>query len=353
MGLFDWIKNLLKPRDPFAELDRRQSVNLNRGVAPPPPPRSQSARKPSKGADGPPAPHSWAPARSRPTLGVDELARRLAMGESELRGFKPAYHTFTIPKRNGGTRTITAPNPETKHLQRLILRRVLGALKAHPAAHGFERGRSTVTNAVRHTQAFMVVKMDIRNYFQSTSAERIEEYFGAIGWDKPAAALLTRLTTHKGGLPQGAPTSPRLSNLVNWRLDMSLTGLAEKARATYTRYADDMTFSLQSDDRQALFCITDITRDVLYDFGYQVHWRKTLHLRRYHQRQTVTGIVVNDGLSVPREVRRRLRAIEHRLSRGEQATLTPTQLAGWRAYLAMVEAGNEIDPTDPDGSLEH
>ncbi len=90
----------------------------------------------------------------------------------------------------------------------------------------------------------VVLKMDLRNFFPTTTAARVERYFRIAGWSKEASALLTRLCTYEGALPQGAPTSPRLSNLVNHPMDARLAALAAASGAVYTRYADDMTFSL-------------------------------------------------------------------------------------------------------------
>ncbi len=322
MGLWDWFKKRQKAKDPFAELYSRQ-------------PRAMDPMRPQSG-DEPQKPKRKG-SKGGATRTLADLAAMLEMEPAALKAFKPSYHTFNVPKRNGKMRRICAPDAATKHLQRLLLRRVFARLRAHPAAHGFEKGRSIVSNAAEHTDAAVVIKMDIKNYFEETLDSRVEEYFRAIGWDKAAVRVLMALTTHEQGLPQGAPTSPRLSNLVNYRLDMSLDALAKKLGMTYTRYADDMTFSSSADDRAKIASLLGHVENILLDFEYDVHWRKTLCLRRWHQRQTVTGLVVNDGVGLPRETRRWLRAVEHRLRTGREASLTPTQLQGWRAFEAMVD----------------
>ena len=284
--------------------------------------------------------------------GVEELARRLDMPAGELHGFQPAYREFTIPKRSGGTRRILAPDAALKALQRRILRRLLGRLKAHPAAHGFERGRSIVTNARPHVGQAVVVRLDLKDFFPATRAKRVYGYFRKVGWNRPAARLLTRLCTHDGGLPQGAPTSPRLSNLVNYRLDARLTGLAVRQQlrnprtneslddrpigATYTRYADDLTFSFPSDDPDVIHYVVRMTREIVAAHGYELHVTRKLRVLRQNARQQVTGLVVNDGVNLPRTTRRWLRAVEHRVARDGRSTLTPEQLAGWRALRKMV-----------------
>jgi len=235
---------------------------------------------------------------------VDELARRLGMTSDALRAVRPQYTRFNIPKRSGGTREILAPVPEVKKLQRQLLRRVLAKLKAHPNVTGFERNFSIVSNAVPHVDKEMVIHLDLKDFFTSTTAKRIEQFFRAIGWNSDAAELLTELVTYKGSLPQGAPTSPRLSNLVNFKMDTRLTALAEKFDADYTRYADDLTFSLnrvagEVRANEIIHAVKEIARDE----GYALHIHKKLRISRKHDRQFVTGLVVNKKVNLPRSRR--------------------------------------------------
>lgn len=301
---------------------------------------------------------------------LDELARRLDITPDELQNIKPIYNKFTIPKRSGGKRTILAPAPELKQLQRRILRRLLARLRTHPCAMGFEKGRSIVTNARPHVQADVVIRMDIRDFFGKTSAQRVNAFWRFIGWDKPCADILTRLCTHDGALPQGAPTSPRLSNLVNYGLDARLEKWGQPIGAIYTRYADDMVFSFSRvtisnmpafknwsrfydsptealDDflRKAVTSTIRVTKKILKDYGYKIHHHKKLSIRRKHQCQKVTGLVVNEKIALPRQTRRWLRAVEHYHTAGKPSTLTPQQLQGWRALRNMVEQQPATDFT--------
>ncbi len=270
---------------------------------------------------------------------MTDLAGRLEMSVMELQSFPVGYRKARIPKPSGGHRRLSVPSDELKIVQRRILRRLLDRLPAHGAACGFEKGQSVVTNALPHVGKAVVVRMDIVDFFPSTSADRVTEYFRRIGWDALAAEALTRLCTHENGLPQGAPTSPRLSNLVNYRLDARLDALARSVGAAYTRYADDMTFSLGGEDRQPLNCVICSTKVILRDFGYRLHQKKKLRIARRGDRQLVTGLVVNETLNLPRPVRRKLRAVRHRLATGRDATLTHEQLAGWDAFEEMVRRG--------------
>jgi retron-type reverse transcriptase len=275
---------------------------------------------------------------------LDELARRLGMASAELANVHPSYRIFTIPKRSGGQRQLASPNDALKALQRRILRRLLARLKCHPAATGFQRGQSIVSNARCHTGKAVVVRLDVKDFFPTTTSRRIHRYFRRIGWNRPAADLLTRLCTHKSGLPQGAPTSPRLSNLVNYRLDCRLAGLARKLGLGYTRYADDITLSFPKDDGRLIRRLIRLVRRIVAAEGYRLHRHKKLHIRRCHQQQCVTGLVVNDGVRLPRKTRRWLRAVGHHLRTNCPATLSPEQLAGWQALQHMIATQGGLKP---------
>jgi hypothetical protein len=270
--------------------------------------------------------------------GVEELARRLSTTVEALKKVPCSYREFGIPKKGGGTRPIAAPIPELKTLQRKVLRLLLARLRSHVVATGFERRHSIVTNAQCHARKAVVVRLDVKDFFGSTKAERVGDYFRTVGWNREASDLLVRICTRDGSLPQGAPTSPRLSNLVNYRLDARMEAMALAHGAVYTRYADDLTFSFEADDGAAVRRVIRAARGIAASVGYLLHGKKKQRIRRRHDRQIVTGLVVNDGVRLPRETRRWLRSVEHRLSKRRAATLTRAQLDGWRAFARMVEA---------------
>jgi RNA-directed DNA polymerase len=281
-------------------------------------------------------------------LGIDELARRLNMTEDAIRAVKLEYRELRIPKKSGDTRLLHAPADPLKALQRTILRRLLAKLFAHPAAMGFERGQSIATNAVPHVGAAVLLKMDIRDFFTATTATRVRDYFKKIGWNTEATNLLTKLTTHKGGLPQGAPTSPRLSNLLNYRLDACLFALGLALSAKYTRYADDITFSFATENRTAIARAITATQEAIDEYGYHLHTAKKLRIARRHDRMLVTGLVVNVRLNLPRETRRRLRAVEHHLKTNRPATMNDAQLRGWKSLQSMIASHRPaIVPQEP------
>jgi len=274
----------------------------------------------------------------RKTLTLDDLATRIDLSIEELTQHQPRYSTARIPKRNGGTRTLQIPDPGTKRLQRRLLRRLFAGLKSHGAAIGFEIGRSIVDAARPHVGQAVVVRLDVVDFFSSTTSHRVLNYFRAIGWDEQAAQLLVRLTTYNGGLPQGAPTSPRLSNLVNGLLDAQLAGLARSRRGQYTRYADDLTMSFRRISGKRIRGVIQRAERILAGHGYHLHLKRKLHIRRRHQQQQVLGLVVNSGVRLSRKKRRWLRAVRHRLRTTGECSLTPEQLDGWAAFEHMIES---------------
>ncbi|MEM7627489.1 MAG: reverse transcriptase domain-containing protein [Planctomycetota bacterium] len=267
---------------------------------------------------------------------VFELSRRLGISPGELEKNKPAYRHVSIPKQRGGTRTLAIPHPELKEIQRNLLRHVFRSLRSHPCATAFEPRRSIADNAAAHVGQAVVVKMDIVDYFPSTQASRVKAYFCRIGWDLGAATLLMRLTTHEGGLPQGAPTSPRLSNLINYVMDAQIERWVAYRKGTYTRYADDITISFPKDYPKRIRGTIQHVRRVAKRHGYTIHTRGKLRVVRQHQQQRVTGLVVNDRVNLTRAKRRWLRAVEHRLRTTGKASLTREQLDGWRALQRMI-----------------
>ena len=276
-----------------------------------------------------------------------ELSRRLGATVSQLQAMPVSYQRFSIPKRSGGARKICAPDAALKEMQRVILYRLLSRLKVHPAATGFRRGESIVTNARRHVSKAVVLRMDVRDFFPSTTERRVNLYFRVIGWLKEPADVLTKLCTLDGGLPQGAPTSPALSNLVNYPVDARLAAVAATIGATYTRYADDITFSFDTDERWALNAAIGSTKVILADYGYRLHQDKKLRIARGHNRQVVTGLVVNESVNLPRAVRRRLRAIRHCVQTGRPATMTTEQLTGWQGLEEMIARQSRADESTP------
>lgn len=268
---------------------------------------------------------------------LNELFTRLGLTPEEIQDLAtPQWREVQIPKRSGGVRRLEIPDPKTLAMQRRILKRVLAKLKCHAAALGFEPSCSIVDAAAPHVGKRVVIRIDIRNFFESTSEETVGKWFRSIGWDADATKFLLTMVTYNGHLPQGAATSPRLSNLVNSRLDAGLERVAEHFRGHYTRYADDITLSFNTRNSTKVRGIIQIVRRILKRAGYEMQGKKTRILRS-HQRQSVLGLTVNQKVGIPRSTRRRLRAARHRLAKTGEATYTAAQLKGWESFEKMVK----------------
>jgi retron-type reverse transcriptase len=274
---------------------------------------------------------------------------------------KTHYVYFEVPKRSGGTRLLAAPHKRLATAQRWVLAHVLARLEVTPHAHGFVPGRSTISNARLHVGRDIVVNLDLAEFFPSITFPRVRGLFESVGYSPAVATLLALLCTesprsavvHDGvtfwvaagdrALPQGACTSPAISNLVTRKLDRRLAGAARTLGWTYTRYADDLTFSAGAAVAGSLALVLARVRHIVRDEGFTVNERKG-RVQRRSQRQSVTGIVVNDKPGVPREELRRLRAILHRARTTGLAAQNRAQhpdfaayLRGKIAYVAMID----------------
>ncbi len=238
------------------------------------------------------------------------------------------YVTFTVPKKNGGTRTLSAPHRKLAAAQRWILDNILSKLPVEPPAQGFVPGRSILSNAQPHARQGVVMNMDLEAFFPSIGFPRVRSVFERLGYSPAVATILALLCTEcprrkveydgkpyfvatgPRGLPQGACTSPALSNQVTRRLDKRLQGLAAKLGARYTRYADDLTFSGPAALSDRVGYLMARVRHIAQDEGFIINEKKSRVLRR-NAAQRVTGLVVNDRPGVARREARRLRAILH------------------------------------------
>ena len=233
---------------------------------------------------------------------------------ADLRGTgNKHYYYRLLTKADGSARLIEAPKSGLKHLQRRILSRILEQIPPHPAVHGFIKGRSIKTFAAPHAGQRVVLRMDLRDFFPSINAARIQAFFRTIGYPEPVADLLGGLCTTSAPrafckllplhsqphLPQGAPTSPALANLCFWRMDCRLSGLARSAGATYTRYADDLAFSGGEAFERCVNRFPIQVAAILGEEDFRVNHRKT-RIMRQGVRQHLAGLVVNDHINIRR-----------------------------------------------------
>jgi RNA-directed DNA polymerase len=275
-----------------------------------------------------------------PSEQARDLAEVLGVDAGELDAIRlgPRYHyrPFTIAKPDGRERRVLAPSPALKRLQRALLVNYLAGLPIHPCATAYYPGASTVRNAGPHARSRLVATVDLHDFFESTRAARVRRYFVEQGWRDESLQALMRLCVFRGGLPQGAPTSPCLSNLANVRLDERLELLARRARAIYTRYGDDLTFSWASDRMPSGF--TRSVEDALASAGYEIQPRKGWQVSPIRVRPVVTGLVLaGDGrLRVPWALRLRMGLLRWRSwwPAGEDAS---ARLRGYQGYVHMVD----------------
>ena len=166
--------------------------------------------------------------------------------QSIIYGSKSHYREFAIRKRSGGVRIISAPHYTLKYVQRWIYDNILSKVKVNYCAHGFRPKKSIVTNAKIHVENKFLLKLDLKDFFPSISINQVINVFKDLGYSNHVSFFLSAICCVEEHLPQGAPTSPALSNIIARHLDNRLLGLAKKMGYRYTRYADDLAFSGES-----------------------------------------------------------------------------------------------------------
>ncbi len=269
------------------------------------------------------------PGSYRSIKDISDLAFFLGIEKSQLnrwayrKGSDRRYVVAEIQKRSGGIREIAIPHPELRQIQRAILAFLKPLYSAPATVHGFVTGKSIVGNASPHIRKCEVLKLDLKDFFPSISRRRIIGLFMARPFSFPSevAKLLAHLCTFRGSLPQGAPTSPMISNFIFARSDRKLRAYAKEHRITYTRYADDLTFSSTISNLNALLPISSIQEsDVttyptilqahIYRAGFRINVKKA-KLVKQQNRMCVTGLVVNRKVNVKRIFVRNLRVLLH------------------------------------------
>jgi RNA-directed DNA polymerase len=307
---------------------------------------------------------------------VGELAAFLSVGDDQLawladaRGLERTvdderlrhYRYATLPRPGRPARVIERPKLRLKVIQRRILHEILDWIPAHEASHGFTRGRSVRSHASEHTDRFVVVRLDLQDFFASIAAGRVYGIFRTAGYPESVAHALAAVTTnvvpsalwqtlprptdprqvdahHRLGrrlvtphLPQGAPTSPALANLAAFRLDRRLRGLANSLEVTYTRYADDLTFSGSVRLLRVANTLRRAVAEIAHEEGFAVNDHKSMLATRAG-RQRVCGVVVNERLNVPRPDYDVLKAILHNSIVHGPASQNREQVPDFRAHL--------------------
>lgn len=264
-----------------------------------------------------------------------------------------SYASFEIPKKNGEPRVIDTPNDKLKWIQRKLSETLYkthvdyitqNGIKAS-VSHGFEKNKSIITNAYRHKNKKCLLNIDISDFFSSFNFGRVQGYFyksREFMFSKEVATIIAQLVCYKGKLPQGAPTSPIISNLIFNIVDLKILALAKKYRLNYTRYADDMSFSTNNKvfEKEYLNFIRELS-DLLEKNGFEINQNKT-RLEYCSSKQEVTGLTVNNKINTSRKFIKKTRAMANQLYKtnsfqidGEDGTLN--QLEGRFSFINQLD----------------
>lgn len=291
---------------------------------------------------------------------VGALAQRLHLTVGELDWFADHgtwlrrhqgplqhYRLCRIPKSHG-VRLLEIPKPRLREIQRHLLRHVVSGIQPHPAAHGFRPGHSALTFAAPHAGHRTVLRIDLADFFAHVGRARVRAVFRSVGYPDAVADVLADLSTtatpwhalpgietrhasvlRRRHLPQGAPTSPALSNLALRTVDRRITGLAARYDLTYTRYADDI--ALSGDDVPVATTL-QVVRRIVTEEGFVVRPDK-VRVMPDHQRQRLAGLVVNAGSQVSRREYDALRALLHNAARTGAAAQNRGAAEDFRAHV--------------------
>lgn len=273
------------------------------------------------------------------------------------------YIRFQVPKKTGGFRTISSPMPKLKNAQYWILDNILKKIVINEKAHGFVDKKSIITNATPHLKADILINMDLKDFFPTLSYKRVKGLFKSLGYSEAIATILGLLCTEAEvqeieldnkpyfvekstrKLPQGAPTSPAITNIICRRLDEKIAKIALDLNFTYTRYADDLTFSTSTENSKLVGkLMTKVKNAIAYE-GFFVHPDKTKIIRT-GGRKEVTGIVVNEKLSISKETLKKFRATLHQILRdgieGKTWGTSPNILSSINGFYNFIKM---VDPT--------
>lgn len=289
-------------------------------------------------------------------LGIEYNELRFLCYHRDVMNYDNYYH-YTIPKKNGGERSIAAPSPLLKHVQRKILELILDKIEISNSAHGFLTGRSVVSSAQSHVEGpKLLINMDIENFFPTITFNRVRGMFKSFGYSGYVSSLLAMICTYcermavevKGQikyvktseriLPQGSPSSPMITNILCKNIDKRINDLAKTHDFIYTRYADDMSFSFEqnitkNEIRKVIYEVCS----VIHNEGFKVNKDKTRYLKN-NNRQCITGIVVNnEQIGVPKVWLKKMRAAIHNAKiSGNLSKETIVKISGMASWLKSV-----------------
>lgn len=233
--------------------------------------------------------------------------------------FEYRYTCFKIYKKNGSQRIISKPNKKLKEIQKIISEVMNDIYRPRPSVHGFVKERSVVTSAEKHLSKQCILNIDLEKFFDSIHFGRIKHLFMAYPFNcsEEVSTILAHILCHDNKLPQGAPSSPIITNMICYKLDKELQRIAKQSNATYTRYADDITFSFtvkkKKISKQILedvknLTISPVLQYIIESNGFKINYNK-IHLYNKNQRMLVTGVKVNEFTNVQRKYISQIRSM--------------------------------------------
>jgi len=231
------------------------------------------------------------------------------------------YRCFEIPKRSGGNRTICAPKKRLKRIQSMLYKELVKYYQPRQSTHGFIAGRSIKSNALNHVNKKFILNVDLKDFFGSIHFGRVLRLFKSKPFhlNHEIATVLAQICCFENKLPQGAPTSPIITNMICKKLDHQLQDLAKKSASNYSRYADDITFSFTcpklsiskniiQDPSTTPPLLGESLIQIIKSNGFEINWNK-IRLRSNRERQRVTGIVVNQKCNVSSDYIRKTKSM--------------------------------------------
>lgn len=307
-----------------------------------------------------------------PIIDLNHLSNMMGIKEAKLTAIIKCqnlfYRSFRIPKRSGGTRAIDVPSPDLLEAQRWVHKNILARVAVHECAHGFAQGRSIITNATIHAKQKYLLRLDIKEFFPSITQKRGIEIFLRQGYSFQVSYCLSAICFKDKVLPQGAATSPYISNIVAKRLDKRLSALADKMALRYSRYADDIFVSGSAIDQRVIV----LASYIINHEGFLINPEKT-RLSGPKEKKILAGISISNGaLALPRKTIRDIKRdahyilkfgyIEHMIHTGKFDPMLIERLLGRLNFWAQVEKENDVPKViiskinkyvaDLEGSLE-
>jgi len=268
-------------------------------------------------------------------LSITDLSLAIGISPRLITSFihapKNHYRQYKIGKRGGGNRIIDSPRTFIKIVQYWILDYILYQLKNHSNCHSYQKGKSIVTNSLPHVKLKYVANIDIKEFFPSISQKMVISLLLKNNFGKQLSKAIARIVTLKNKLPQGAPTSPLISNALLYEFDEKISQYSQSMHLTYTRYADDITVS--GNRKENILKVISLIRNSLISLGLSINDKKTRIATRGGQ-QRVTGVVVNEIAQPPRVLRKKIRAMFYNANREpEKYADKINNLKGYVSYL--------------------